>query len=404
MGMGHFTANSFLRAPLCAFVVQFGLLLFCIFPAASAFAQTPQPWWYTLEQGKLKFRNRDYGNALLQFEDARRQRRAMFERMERDFINLLSIGEVRRLGDSLDLVEQFIHERRYAAAAEALEELYYRIPKERFKNSAAAALAALGTLKDYPEAEYWIGEIYRIEGEPGLALKQFQKTYELRGLFESPGFDTELLYKIAVLRKTRREYNDMERTLLSIVAADRLWTDGSGTETSVVSRDSLPAGVSPSFARQAMTRTLENEGINRFLALYRYDNSITEEAHRLLGLYYVASGRHSRSEEHLMFAFLIQNTVIIEEVLRGQYDFAFSTLEALVLEIGRIPLLVEYVEKVEYYKTAYYLGVSLYGSGKTGAARSLWSFLAGQGGAGEWQFRAREQIANPRIERVLEMP
>ena len=64
-------------------------LLFLI--SAPLFAQSTLPWWLSLEYGKQRFRNRDFGAALILFEDARRSRRAMYERMERDFISLLSL-------------------------------------------------------------------------------------------------------------------------------------------------------------------------------------------------------------------------------------------------------------------------------------------------------------------------
>jgi len=382
------------------------LLLLLVFCAGTVFAQTksgpgPYDWWYTLERGKIMFRQGDYGNALLTFEDARRLRRTMYERMERNFIDLLSIREVRRMGDSLDWVERYIQERRFADAADALEELYYRIPRESFHNSVSAALAALGTLKDYPEAEYWIGETYLVEGELKLAQNQFQKALALRQLFENPGLATELLYKIAAICRTRQEYNEMERILQSILAGDNLWSGSGGGEAP---RNAQAESTTVSFTRQAMTRTLENNGIERFLMLYRYANTETVEAHRQLGFYYYASGRHSRAQEHLMFAFLIQNTIIIDEVIRHTYGFAFTTLEDLAVEINRYPLLSEYAEKNDYYKTAYYLGASLYGNGKTATAMGIWNFLAAQNRAGEWQNRARGQLKSPHVERALEMP
>jgi tetratricopeptide (TPR) repeat protein len=366
----------------------------------AAFAQTPQgPWWYTLEQGKHRFRGGDYGGALLSFEDARRQRRAMYEQMEKDYINFLSLPEVRRLGDSLDWAERYAKERRYTAAAAALEELYYRCPKENLNNSASRALTVLGTLKEYPEAEYWIGEAYRVEGELELALGQYRKALEQKSLFENPGFDLELLGKIAWIHKVRQEYNEMERTLLSILDGDTLWSP-SQTE-----------GGAGSFARQAMTRTLENEGISRFLVLYRYANSAVEEAHRLLGFYYYASGRHSRAQEHLMFSFLIQNTVIMEEIKRGRFDFSLgdlpaekNALDVLGEYIRSSPLLGEFTARVDYYKTAYYLGSSLYGNGKSAVARNFWTFLSAQNQAGEWQTRARSQLRSPGVEPAIEMP
>ncbi|MDR1588238.1 MAG: hypothetical protein LBS57_12345 [Treponema sp.] len=349
--------------------------------------QNPRPWWYTLEQGKFYFRGGEYGKALLSFEDARRQRRAVYDRMERDFIDFLSMPEVRRLDDSLDLAEKYAAERNYANVSALLAELYYRVPGESFSNSAAAALSVLGTLKDYPEAEYWIGETYRMEGELGLALSQFRKAYELRGLFENPGSDLDLLYKIADIRRIRQEYNEMERTLLLILERDALWSEESG-----------------SFAKNAMIRTLENEGADRFLNLYRYDNTAVEAAHRLLGFYYYASGRHSRAEEHLLFAFLIQNTIIIEELILRDYDYTFTGLRTLSGEINRNSLLSDYVSKTEYYRTAYYLGTSLFGAGRPGSARALWNFLAATGEAGEWQNRALAQLSGPRVDRAVEMP
>jgi tetratricopeptide (TPR) repeat protein len=362
------------------------LIFFVLVCSVFAFAQTQRDWWYTFERGKHMFRQGDYGNALLVFEDARRQRRAVYERMERDFINLLSIGEVRRLGDSLDLIERYIHDRGYTSAAAALQELYYRVPKENFNNSANAALAAFGTLKDYPEAELWIGETYLLEGELSLALSQFQKVHAMRYQLENPGFATELLYKIAAIRRTRQEYNEMIRVLDSILSTDRLW-DSSNT-----------------FIRQAMTRTLETFDINRFLTTYRHGNTESVEAHRLLGYYYYSSGRHSSAQEHLMFAFLIQNTVIIDELIRQRFDFTFTTLEALAAQINSNRFLSEYVQNNDYYKIAYYLGASLYGNGKTAPAMGIWQFLSTQSNAGEWQSRAAGQLRSPHIERIIEMP
>jgi hypothetical protein len=155
-----------------------------------------------------------------------------------------------------------------------------------------------------------------------------------------------------------------------------------------------------------MIRTLESEkaGINRFLSLYRYNNTAVEPAHRQLGFYYYASGRHSRAEEHLMFAFLIQNTVLLEEIARQKFDYSFTSLDSLMTEIRRNPLLAEYAGKTDYYRTAYYLGTSLFGTGKLASARTLWLFLRGQDEAGEWQARSRAQLSSPFVEKAIEQP
>ncbi|MCL1958751.1 MAG: hypothetical protein FWF68_04040 [Spirochaetes bacterium] len=384
------------------------ILFFLISFSIPLFAQRgAQPWWLSLEQGKIKYRNGDYGAALLLFEDARRDRRAMYEQMERDYISLLSINEVRRLGDSLEKVEKYSYDRYYTAASAALEELYYRVPKASLYNSAKAALDALGKLKDFPEAEYWIGEVYRAEGELLLALSQYRKANEMRDILEDPGFSSSLQYKIASILRTRQEYNEMEKVLLYIINdLDTLWSNARKPESAEPAHSNVPvpyAQASASFASQSMTRILENEGIARFMEFYRYNNGKVEEAHRLLGFHYAATGRPS-AQQHLMFSFLIQNTTIIDEIKRKEFDFTFTNLQALTEYINKSALLLSYVEEVEYYKTAYYLGASLYRNGKTTAAREFWNFLSSQPQAGEWYSRAFMQLRNPHLEPVVEMP
>jgi tetratricopeptide (TPR) repeat protein len=363
------------------------LMLFLSTAPGWAQVETERPYWFILERGKLFFRSGEYGNALINFEEARNQRRAMYTRMEQDMITVLSIPEVRRLGDALDLVETYIAERSQIDAANALQELFYRVPRDSLGNSALRALEHFDRLKAYPEAEYWIGEIYRAEGELGIALRQYQKAYEQRAFLTAPGFDTEILYKIADIHRQRREYAEMEQRLLEILKKDSLWAEDSDT-----------------FIRSAMTRTMENDGINRFLTLYRYNNPATLGAHRLLGFYYYASGRHSPAVEHLLFAFLIQNSIFIDELIRLQFDYAFTTLEELLDAVLNRPVLAAYFEETEYYKTMYYLGNAFNGSGKLNPARFFWSPVARRPEAGEWRVRSQAQLRNPVVEQAVEMP
>jgi len=380
-------------------------LLFLI--CSPLFSQQTIPWWLSLEYGKQKFRSKEYGDALLLFEDARRDRRAMYEQMERDLISFLSLGEVRRIGDALDRVEQFSYERYYFSASKALEELYYRIPKTSLKNSAAAALSSFDKLKNFPEAEYWIGEVYRVEGELSLALAQYRRAYSMRDALEDPDFSITLQYKIAYILGTRQENNEMENVLLLIINnLDTLWTDSNKAETARLNDEDvkLPyAQASASFARTAMTKTLENSGVERFLVMHRYNNGAVEQAHRLLGFYHVVR-RQTSAQPHLMFAFLIQNTIIIEEIRKRQFDFVFTTMPALMEEINKNPLLLTYINDVEYFKTVYYLGSSLFRNSHTAVARNIWIFLSAQPQAGEWQSRAVMQLRNPQVEPIIERP
>jgi tetratricopeptide (TPR) repeat protein len=357
-------------------------LVFCALPV---FAQraAKDPWWFTMEQGKRFFRNGEYGEALRCFETAREERKTKYAGFERELITVLSIHTVRLFKDDLGLVEAYIEKERRTTAATALEELYYRVPRNSLGNSASKALEELGRLKEYPDAEYWIGEAYRAEGEYGIALKQYQKALDRQELLETPGFGTELLYKMADIYRLRREYTLMEEKLLAILGKDNSWNR-------------------ESFARSAMLNSAANNGLDRFLVLYRNNNAGLEKAHRLLGLYYYVSGRHNRAAEHLLFSFLIQNTVVIERIRQDRYNYVFSTLDQLARDIAASErntrrVLEEYMASSEYYRVMFYLANAFYGDGKQRSARGIWDFLAGQG-AGEWSVRARNQLRQPEIE------
>ena len=358
-----------------------------IFILAGITAQT-RPWWLSLEQGKLYFRSGAYGDALNAFEDARRDRLGVYSRMEDNMILALSTPELRWYGDSLDRVESYCAERRIDTVTEALRELYYRYPKENLDNSVRRALEEINRLKAYPEAEFWLGETYRAEGELGLALRQYRTAYDLRSNLETPGFDLEILYKIAEVLRIRQDYQEMEKTMVEILDTpdrDLLWM-GEG------------------FARAAMMRTLENEGVNRFLTLYRYNNYQVERAHRFLGFYYYTSSRHNQAAEHLMFAFLIQSTMLMEEISRQQFDFAFTNLDAMLNSVSRRQDLRDYLDETEFFRTLYFLGTSLYATGRQLPARQFWTFLAGRPEAGQWQTRSQSQLRSPYIDRAQEMP
>ena len=350
-----------------------------------------QPWWYTLEQGKLHFRNGSYGDALIAFEDARRDRIAQFTRMEQDFVLFLSTPDVRRLGDSLEFVEWYITERRENTIAAILSELYYRIPKDSLNGSVTAALNQLDRLKSYPEAEFWMGETYKAEGELPIALSQYEKAWNDRSLLETPGFDMEILYRITDLQRVRGNYQEMERRAKEIIE---------GPGPSGAPRDELWTG---NRFRSSMARILETEGVSRFLTLFRYNFTDTEKAHRLLGSFYYATSRFAPAMEHLMFAFLIQNTVLIEEVIRRDFDFNFVSLENLMSIVRSRPDLIAFIEETDYYRTIYYFASALNASGRSLPASQLWAFLAGSSDAGEWGDRARRNPI-PYIERAVEMP
>ncbi len=365
---------------------QFGALIVFLLAASTAFGAEEQ-YWMLLEKGKRLFREGLYGDAMIQFEDAIRSRRSLFEGAERSFIDALSMPDVRNLGDDLAAIEAHIEARRLLAAGGALATLYSIVERESLSNSAQRALSRFKDLKAYPEAEYWLGEVYRIEGETAIALAQYQKALDARSQMEIPEEARIVRSRMAMLHAQRREYNAMESQLLAILSEDPLWSDQRR-----------------GFVRDAMIRNLVSDGVDRFLVLYRHENTATYEAQRDLGVYYYQTGRHDRASSHLLFAFLMAATSVIEEVGSESHEYVFTSFSATLKAAYALEPVREHLKTAEFPKVLYYLAASLYANGRRPAATELWRLASTYPDSGEWGRRSARQLAAPFIEPSTETP
>ncbi len=340
-----------------------------------------------LEKGKRLFQEGSYGDALLKFEDAIRVRREQYDNSKSALVEALSTFELRRLGDDLSSVESYIDSHNLHRARSALNALYGVAEKSEFNNSVNSVLSRLSDLEWYPEAEYWKGEVFRIEGETGVALIQYQKALDHAAVLEIPAEATSIRYRAAELRAVRLEYNEMEKILTKILEADSLWTSAKD-----------------GFARDAMARTIANDGADKFLKMYRHASPMTLRAHRMLGVYYYKSGRHDRALTQLLAAFLIASTEVLDALSRNNHEFAYTTLSAALDASYRIEDIEKYILDTKYYSILYYLAASLYANGHRQSSAALWRIVAKMPGAGEWAGRSSRQLVKPEIEEPTENP
>jgi tetratricopeptide (TPR) repeat protein len=350
---------------------------------------TGEPYWLLLERGKQYYRTMEYGKALIAFEDAKRTRNELYLKMQKDFIEFLSADEVRVLGDSISKISLYLKDRPNKRISDILAEIQYHFPESVIQDSAQKIISLFDILRLYPEAEYWIGEVYREEGEATIALQQYTRALSQQRIVGSDDFTIQIEYKIVEMYHILGNYPQYEKTLIDIVSQDSLWNGDSRSQ---------------SFIKTAMFRTLTDDGINRFLTLYRHDNTQIERAHRLLGFYYYVTGRYDKSIEHLTFAFLIQNSMLIKEYQLRVYGYTFKDYMDLINKLVRFSDLETYMQDVDYYKTNYYLAAALFATGRRSTAMYIWTVLSKNPRASEWQKRSQMQLKKPYIEPINERP
>jgi tetratricopeptide (TPR) repeat protein len=348
-----------------------------------------EPYWLLLERGKQYYRSKEYGKALIAFEDAKRNKDELYLRMQKDFIEFLSADEVRRLGDSISKISLYLKDKPNKRISDIIAEVQFNFSDSVIQDSAKKIISLFDIMRLYPEAEYWIGEVYREEGELTIALEQYNRALSQQTVVGPNEFTTQIRYRIAEMYHILGNYPQYEKTLIDIASKDSLWNGDARSEV---------------FIRTAMFKTLTQDGVNRFLTLYRHDGTKFENSHRFLGFYYYATGRYDKAVEHLAYAFLIQNTILIKEYQIREYGYVFKDYAQFINGVARYPDLETYMQDVDYYKTTYYLAAALYATGQRTTAFYLWTILTKTNRAGEWQKRSQLQIKKPYIEPVNERP
>jgi hypothetical protein len=159
---------------------------------------------------------------------------------------------------------------------------------QRFQNAVAAAVT-------YPEGEYWIGRVFEAEGEYLLAAEQYRKAYEDRQFLVIGGDVFEILYHLAEIQKTLRQYGAYEDTLKTIIATPSRY----------------PA--TPESLMPAMVASLRNRGLDRYLLLYRAGEQEKTAAFGSLGIFLYRTGRYAEATKNLLMSVTIPVTVLVEK-------------------------------------------------------------------------------------------
>ncbi len=250
---------------------------------------------------------------------------------------------------------------------------------QRFQNAVAAAVT-------YPEGEYWIGRVFEAEGEYLLAAEQYRKAYEDRQFLVIGGDVFEILYHLAEIQKTLRQYGAYEDTLKTIIATPSRY----------------PA--TPESLMPAMVASLRNRGLDRYLLLYRAGEQEKTAAFGSLGIFLYRTGRYAEATKNLLMSVTIPVTVLVEKAREKEPDYEYFDLPLLLEDAAGNPPYREYLAESGFFTHLYYLAASLYAEGDRVRAGEIWKIVADNQIETRWAASARAQLSRPEIEPILVYP
>ena len=349
-----------------------------------------EPAWLSLERGKRLFNDKDFGAAFMAFELAVISRRETFQGAALRLTQVMESPTAKESGDSIRrMLEAFASEeflqRDYAAMVAAsqgsmrrllttmlkfkisdshrafltviLQVLEYR-PESAMEDSVAELERLVSLLIRYPEAEYWKGRVFMVEGELGLAEFQFRRADDWRASLENPGERSTILYSLLELYEARGNMMSWEETIGLLRADDQIEQDP--------------------FLRDAMISTLRNPGFDRFMLLYRIEPTGSLNANRRWSEFLLDRGRSNAD----LYAAVAVNMVLTRAITMLRVrdtSYTWSGLNDFLDRANNRPELVSYLDEQDLNRMLLVLADSLYIASARQNAQFLWGTVANSG-------------------------
>jgi tetratricopeptide (TPR) repeat protein len=391
------------RFPALAALVSLALALLSAPAAVAATSgRGGDESWVHFQSGKRLYEERRFGESLEEFQAAISSRKAAFETASDRVRAALALREAKPAKDNLshlihslarrDLIDHDLAELEASSGpslrreAELLEKrelsndfkifldalllvLDHRSEGE-LENRSSALVAACSELERYPEAEYWVGKIYLAEGELRLAELQFQRAYDMRADFEIPEDSFTVLAALVGVYRAKEDWRAYEDSLTRIAVCNPIFT------------------VENRFLREAMERSLSQDGMDKFMLLYRVKDGAWTGSEAELGEFYLRSGR-PQALIYLAASVNEMLTKAIGRIATREPSYVFTTLAELLGRIRADRELSAYARDAELYRELYYLGEALAANGYRDSARSLFAVMGSSRGMEPWDSRAR---------------
>ena len=249
----------------------------------------------------------------------------------------------------------------------------------------------------YPEADYWIGRIYEVEGDFVLAQQQYNRVlsiYNLKGSYYADQLYETMLHLSDIYLKQERE-EDFISILDQLLDLDKSRTKEE--------REDFYNSVAISLSR---------DGFDKVLELYRINESYQIEVYTRKANYYLSKKEYEKAKVNLVLATLASLTSIVNEKHNDDTDFIFTTelnaeqkevnniiidelsnavfsdISSLINNVARESRVRDFIEKTELIENIYSLSDTLYKLGDKNLAIDILWICIKYTYSYEWQKKA----------------
>lgn len=233
-----------------------------------------------LREARNAYARYDYGGALRRAEEAKNARTELIRWETYTLQNSLRPAQVRRVGDAIPDVLAVLAEREDRDAIDIIESYVKKIGADFFNNSAAQLSAYVGSRVAFPEADWLIGRVYRLEGEYALSRRYLSSAWENRALLDVYDESKEILYDLAEVAQIEGDADAYEKNLLLVLGAGSAFNDSNQhlEDTLMLALRAGDAGAA-----------------ERFFTLFRSGDYAALSAYLKLADFYAAAGENEKA-------------------------------------------------------------------------------------------------------------
>ena len=381
-------------------------------PLAFAKSNAEADYFLTLRYAQNAFENGDYGKALSLAEKAKDERIKVVESELKILEQTQKIAAVRKAGDSLDDIMSELRQRNQAKAIDVIENYVDKYGKDRFSGKYSVLKDFIIRTKNFPESDFLIGKIYRLEGETSVAEEYMNKAYDKKDILNVPDLKYDILYELAEISKDKHDNDGYERYFKNILKDDKYYADEepkdakTAVNAAKASKDKADIENSKNIHNKRaymnsivrLIKTNRADSVEKFFLMYRNDSDISTKALAGLSDFYFKQGQNEKALRCSALGCITALTKI-EEILKDRLtDYSYTSFADLLKNASAYSDVVSWGNKNGIWQMYFNFAEIANSCGCKNFAQELFSILKDYEPESYWRNRAErsyEKLTGP---------
>lgn len=302
--------------------------LFCAASAARALPSRPldmEADIRLMRAARAAFRSNDFGEAFKLSEQAKIERKKTIKWQRETLVNSFKSKEVKKAKGVLSDIIPILEEREEYDAIGIIKRFVQTVSPEKIKDSSEALLECIDERSSYPEADWLIARVYKLEGDYDLARQYLTQAWRDSAVLDVPAERSDILYDLAEIARIQGDMDNFEKDLLLIVDGD------SGFNR-------------PEAKRAMLARITANQkgDMEKFFTMFRCDDYYSIKAYRYLSEFYEREGEGMKSLACAALGALAGFTKIHEAIKASDPEYEYTRFALFLDEAASREEIVEW--------------------------------------------------------------